>query len=124
MRRMTIAIAAALGIMVAAGLLYVYVVPNGAGAKVDGAAIVAAAHAYTADLRARAQPIPHSIPLEQLVKLRYLKPEQIAAFHGLEATLSLTAEQPGPRTVLMRVHMPDGTDIVLLNDGSVQDLAR
>jgi hypothetical protein len=123
-RRMTIAVAAALAIMVAAGLLYVLVVSNGAAAKVDGPAIVAAAHAYTAALRARAQSIPKTIPLEQLVALRYLKPEQVAAFRGLAATISLTAEQLGPHTVVMRVHMPDGTDIVLLSDGSVQEAAR
>lgn len=121
---MTIAIAAALGMMAVVGLFYVYVLSNGPAAKVDGAAIVAAAHNYTANLRARAQPIPHTIPLEQLVKLRYLKPEQVAAFHGLQATLSLTADSRNPRTVLMQVHMLDGADIVLLNDGSVQEAPR
>jgi len=121
---MIIAVAAALAIMVVAGLLYVYVVSSGAGGKVDGPAIVAAAHAYTADLRARGQPVPHSILLEQLVTLHYLKPDQIAAFHGLEATLSLTTDDRYPQAVLMRVHMPDGTDLVLLGDGSAQQVAR
>jgi hypothetical protein len=123
LRRMTIAIAAALAIMLAAGLLYVYVVPSGAGARVDGPAIIAAAHAYTSDLRVRAQPVPKSIPLQQLVALGYLKPGQIAAFRGLDATLSLTADNRAPQVVLMRVHMPDGTDLVLLSDGSAQEVA-
>jgi hypothetical protein len=121
---MIIAIAAAMAIMVAAGLLYVFVLSSGAGSKVDGPAIIAAARAYTADLRAHGQRIPKAVPLEQLAALHYLKPEQIAAFHGLEATLALTADQPGPRAVLMRVRMPDGADIVLLSDGSVQEAPR
>ena len=121
---MTIAIASAAGIMVAAGLLYLHVVSNSTGAKVNGAAIVFAAHAYTVDLRAGGKPIPKSVPLQQLATLGYLKPEQIAAFRGLEATLSLTGDERNPKTELMRVHMPDNTDIVLLNDGTAMQVYR
>jgi hypothetical protein len=103
--------------------LYVYVLPNGAPAGVDGPAIIAAAHAYTSDLRARAQPVPKSIPLQQLAALGYLKPGQIAAFRGLDATLSLTADNRSPQVVLMRVHMPDGTEVLLWSDGSTQEVA-
>jgi hypothetical protein len=104
--------------------LYLYVVSNGARPKVNGAAIVVAAHAYTVDLRAARQPIPKSVPLQQLATLGYLKPEQIAAFRGLEATLSLTGDERNPKTELMRVHMPDNTDIVLLNDGTAMQVYR
>jgi len=117
---MLIAIGLGAGIMVAAGLLYLHVVSNGAQAKVDGAAIVFAAHALTTDLRARNQPVPNSIHLRQLVALHYLKPEQIAAFEGLDATLFLTGDQSNPTTVLMRVRMTDGTDLVLFSNGSTQ----
>lgn len=122
MRRMAIAIGAAAAIMVAAGLLYLYFFSAGEGGKANGAAIVAAAHSYTVDLRARNQPIPKAVPLQQLVTLGYLKPGQIAAFHGLDATLFLTANAASPQMVLMRVHMMDGTDLVLLNDGSTSQV--
>ena len=121
---MTIAVAAAVAIMVAAGLVYLFVVSRETSAKFNGAAIVAAAHDYTRDLQARKQPIPKSVTLEDLVALHFLKPEEIAAFRGANATVMLTGEGHGAQTVVMRVHFPDGSDIVLLADGSVQQVAH
>src|ERR1700733_5442733 len=113
-RRMTIAIAAALAIMVAAGLVYVFLVSKETSAKFNGAAIVAAARAYTHDLRDRKEPIPKSVTLEELAERHFLKPEAISAFRGLNATVMLTSQESTAHTVLMRVHFPDGGDIVLL----------
>jgi hypothetical protein len=121
---MTIAIAAALAIMVAAGLVYVFLVSKETSAKFNGAAIVAAARAYTHDLRDRKEPIPKSVTLQELVERHFLKPEEIAAFRGLNATVMLTSTQSGPQFVLMRVHLPEGGDIILLGDGSVQQVPR
>jgi hypothetical protein len=123
-RRMTIAVAVAVAIMVAAGLVYVFVVSKETAVKFNGAAIVAAARAYTRDLQARKQPVPKSVTLEELVAGHFLKPEEIAAFHGVSATIMLTSAASDPQTVLMRVHFPDAGDIVLLGDGSVQQVAR
>jgi hypothetical protein len=123
-RRMTIAIAAAVAIMVAAGLVYVFLVSKEPSAKFNGAAIVAAARAYTRDLQVRKQPIPKSVTLEDLAASHFLKPEEIAAFRGLNATIMLTSTQSNPQTVLMRVHFPDGGEILLLGDGSVQQVSH
>jgi hypothetical protein len=123
-RRMTIAIGAALAIMVAAGLVYVFVVAKEPGVKFNGAAIVAAARAYTRDLQARKQPVPKSVTLEDLVERHFLKPEEIAAFRGLNATIMLTSTESNGQTVLMRVHFPDGGDILLLGDGTVRQAQR
>lgn len=121
---MTIAIAVAVAIMVVAGLVYVSVISKEPSAKFNGAAIVAAAQAYTRDLRARKQSIPKSVTLEDLVAAHFLKPEEIAPFRGLNATVTLTSEDRDPRTVLMRVHFPDGTDVQLLADGNVQQVSH
>jgi hypothetical protein len=119
MRRMAIAIAAAAAIMVAAGLVYYFMASKETSAKFNGAAIVAAARDYTRDVRLRKEPVPKSVTLEDLIALHYLKPEQGEAFRGLKATIMLSSEDRGPITVVMRVVMPDGGEVKLLSDGSV-----
>jgi hypothetical protein len=123
-RRMTIAVAAAVAFMVAAALIYFFVVSKETSAKFNGAAIVAAARSYTRDLQVRKQPVPKSVTLEELVAHHFLQPEEITAFRGMNATIMLTSTQSAPQTVLMRVHLPEGGDIVLLGDGSVQQVPR
>jgi len=123
-RRMTIAVAVAVAIMVAAGLVYLSLASKDTSAKFNGAAIVAAARAYTRDLQVRKQPIPQSVSLEELVALHFLRPGEIEAFRGMKATILLTADAGNPQGVLMRVRMPDGGEFVLLNDGSAQQVAR
>src|SRR5580700_6541898 len=116
-RRMTIAIAVAGAFMVAAGLIYLSVAAKDTSVRFNGAAIVAAARAYTRDLQVRKQPIPKSVTLEELVALHFLQPGEIEAFRGLKATIVLTADANDPKAVLMRVRLADGGEIVLLSDG-------
>ena len=118
------AIGAAVAIMVAAGLIYLLMAGDTSPAKIDGLKIVAAASAYTRELIAHRQPIPKTVSLNELLTRGYLKPADVAPFQGLDAALVLTSDASDPRGVLMRVHMPDGTDLVLLADGSAQQAAR
>jgi hypothetical protein len=115
--------------MLAAGLVYIWViVPATSGNPIKpikgGAAlrIVAASKAYARLLQARGEPVPASAPLSDLVKAGLLQPQDVSAFEGLDATIALQTNDAVflPQTVLMRVHMGDGSDIVLLGDGSVQ----
>jgi hypothetical protein len=124
LKRMAVAIGAAAAIMVVGGLIYLLIAGETPPAKIDGLRIVAAANAYTRALVAKRQPIPKSVPLNELLKRGYLKPADVAGFQGLDATLVLASDADYPRNVLMRVHMPDGTDFVLLGDGSTQQVAR
>ncbi len=121
---MTIAIGSGVAILVAAGLVYVFLIAKEPAAKFNGAAIVAAARAYTRDLQVRKQPVPKSVTLEDLAAAHFLKPEEIAVFHGATAAVMLTTTENGPQTVIMRVQFADGTKIELLADGSVQQFAR
>jgi len=121
---MTIAVAVAVAIMVVAGLVYLSMSSKDTSGKFNGAALVAAAHAYTHDLQVRKQPIPPSVTLEELVALHFLQPGEIEAFRGTKATIFLTADAGNPQGVLMRVRMPDGSEFVLLNDGSTQQVTR
>jgi hypothetical protein len=118
-RRMTIAIAVAVAIIVAAGWVYFFAASKDTSARFNGAALVAAAHAYTRDLQVRQQPIPKSVTLEQLVSLHFLQPAEIEAFRGLKATIVLTTDAKDPQAVLMQVRLPDGGEIRLLGNGNV-----
>ena len=73
---------------------------------------------------AHRQPIPKTVSLNELLTGGYLKPADVAPFQGLDAVLELTSDASNPQTVLMRVHMPDGSDLVLLGDGTAQQVAR
>jgi flagellar basal body-associated protein FliL len=121
---MTIAIAVAVVITVAAALFYTFVISKPPSARFNGAAVVAAAQAYTRDLRARKQPVPSTVTLDELVTAHFLKPDEVAAFHGLNVTIMLTSDAGNPQAVIMRVHFPDGGDVVLLADGSVQQMSH
>jgi hypothetical protein len=123
-RRMTMAVAVAVAIMVAAGLVYYFMSSKEPPAKFNGAAIVSAARDYTRAVQLRKEPLPKSITLEELVALHYLKPEQAEAFRGLKATVMLSSEDRSPKAVVMRVVMPDGGEVKLLSDGSVQEAAQ
>jgi hypothetical protein len=123
-KRMALAIGAAVVIMVTGGIIYLLRADDASSAKIDGLKIVAAANAYTRGLVASKQPIPKTVPLNELLTHGYLKPADVAAFQGLDATLVLASDDTYPRNVLMRVHMPDGTDFVLLGDGSAQEIRR
>jgi len=121
---MTIAVAVAVAIMVAAALVYYFMASKETSARFNGAAIVAAARDYTRDVRLRKEPVPKSVTLEELVALHYLKPEQGEVFRGLKATVMLSSDERGPKVVVMRVIMPDGGELKLMSDGSVQDAAH
>jgi hypothetical protein len=121
---MAIAIAAAVAIMVAAGLVYIFTATKETSAKFNGAAIVSAARAFTRDVRLHKEPVPKSITVDELVALHYLQPEQIEAFRGLKATVMLSTDDLSPKAVVMRVLMPDGGEVRLLSDGTVQEAAR
>ena len=107
-----------LAAVVVAGLILLS--PSGAG-RVDPGKIIAAARVYTHELRAAGAPIPDSVSLDELIAKGYLKRDDVAGFKGIEVSVYLVGNtnQPGP-PVLMRARMPDGHDMVVLGDGTVQ----
>jgi hypothetical protein len=123
-KRMAMAIGAGIAIIAFVGWAFFLASSSAPAEKVNGLRIVAAAQAFTRSLRAAGKPIPPSVKLDELVAHGLLRPADAAAFHGLDATVLLTSTQAGPQTVLMRVHFQDGTDLLLLADGSVQSVAQ
>jgi hypothetical protein len=123
-KRMAAAVGAAVVVMVVAGLIYLLMPAETSSVTIDGRKIVAAGTAYTKVLIAHKQPIPKTVSLNGLMTHGYLKPADVAPFQGLDAELVLMTDASNPQSVLMRVHMPDDTDLLLLGDGSTQQVPR
>jgi hypothetical protein len=119
---MSLAIGVGVALLVMAGLVYFLTEPETTAPKVDGPKIIAAGRAYTRELVSRQLPIPNSVSVSDLVAHGYLKPADVAAFQGLDATLSLISDASRPDFVIMRVRMADDSDLVLLQDGSVREV--
>ena len=86
----------------------------------DPRPVYQAALAYKQALQAKAQPVPESVSLAELTRAGFFSPSQAQAFDGYEITVSLVADESRPQDVLMRVRFPNGDEIVVLCDGSVQ----
>jgi hypothetical protein len=123
-KRMAVTIGAAAAIMVAAGFIYLLSSSDTSSEKVDAPRIVAAAHAYTRQLIAAKLPIPRTVSINELLAHGFLKSADVGPFMGLDAVIILTSDASNPRAALMRVRMQDGTDLLLFNDGSTQQIAR
>jgi len=106
------------------GAAVVMVVAGSTPEKVNGLRFVAAARGYTRMLVASKQPIPATVSLNELLARGFLKPADVAPFQGLQTEIILTSDASNPRAALMRVHLSDGTDLVLFNDGSTQQVRR
>lgn len=70
------------------------------------------------------KPTDTTVPLRELVSDGYLRAEDVQDLTDRNILVSLTANEMDPQSTLIRVHATDGTDIVLLIDGSVQQETR
>jgi hypothetical protein len=119
-KRISIAVAGATGLILVVALAFTFI-----GARpepVNAPAIVAAAQAYTHALRLQKLPVPSTVSLQELIDRHFLRPKDAGSLAGMDAAISLTAGKVTPRTPLILVHNKDGTDLVLLADGSTQEL--
>ncbi|MDB6111670.1 MAG: hypothetical protein JWR69_3420 [Pedosphaera sp.] len=110
------------GLALVAGVGYFFFMPSPPG-RVDAEKIIAAAQAYTRELRASSTPLPPSVSMDQLITKGLLKREDVSGFDGVEVIVYLSGSTNAPRSVLMRAHLPDGQDVVVLTDGSVETTA-
>jgi hypothetical protein len=84
-------------------------------------AILTAVKTYTRELKSRGQSIPAWVTVRELTDRRLLRAEEVGDFGGAEVFISLTAaDETKPSQVLMEARFNDGTKIVVLADGSVQ----
>ena len=119
MKRIFKIIAVVAVVMIAASITY-FIFTRPAPARVDAPKIMAAAQSYAHDLRAHGQVVPATVSLHDLIANALLRPEDVSGFSGMEVSISLTVTEANPQDVLMRVRMPDGSEILAMADGSVQ----
>lgn len=82
--------------------------------------LMGAITAYCDRQRERGLPVPAEITIDELVAQGFISSNDVSAFAGMKATLTLNADPKNLQQALMRVNLPDGTEISVLNDGSVQ----
>jgi hypothetical protein len=86
--------------------------------------VILAAQTYSQDQVAHGQPLPASVSLRDLVASRYVSAEDVRAFDGMDVTVYPMTNDTDPNSILIRVRMPDGTQIAAMGDGSIQQLPR
>jgi hypothetical protein len=87
---------------------------------VDVPKVIAAAKAYGEQLRTTGAAVPAEVSLNQLIASGLLRSNDVSGFSGMKVTVALGVDAQNLQQVLMRARLPDGTEIVALNDGSVQ----
>lgn len=113
-------------------LTVVIVVAVGAGAwftwqqkprpTANPTAILNAAANFRQTRAAKGLPAASYVSLSTLTNQGFLTAADCGPFAGLDATISLTADETRPQDILMSVRYPDGTASVTLCDGSVQSV--
>jgi hypothetical protein len=90
----------------------------------DPSVLMKAMTQFAKEKVARGQTVPTTISLNELVGAGYLKPEDAAAFKGVDLTLYPTALGTLPKAVVARARLADGSEVLLLADGTVQTKAK
>jgi hypothetical protein len=81
-------------------------------------------HAAVQAFKRDRKPTESAVPLRELVAGGYLQAEDARGLADRGASVSLTADETPPQTVWIRVRATDGSDIVLMADGSVHKVIR
>ncbi|MGZ4962569.1 MAG: hypothetical protein ACXWC8_08460 [Limisphaerales bacterium] len=65
-----------------------------------------------------------AVNLRDLLSTGYLKQRDVAGLADKEVVVSVTPNEKTPEMILVRVRASNGSDIVLMGDGSIQQTAR
>ncbi len=68
--------------------------------------------------------IPEMVSVVDLIRRGHLAEEDVSWFTGMDLRMGLRADETRPVSVVAEVTMPDGTQAVVLGDGSVQCVGR
>ena len=82
--------------------------------------LIGALDAFLRDQRTAGRPLPPEVSLQDLLRGRYLAPQDVRGFEGMEVTFSTQMDAAHPQAIVVRARMPDGQFVCLLADGSVQ----
>ena len=84
--------------------------------------LAAAEQSYVRDHASRGQPLPASVTLQDLLSGGYVTTDEVRSLAGADVVFYPTVTEATPQAILVRVRMPDGTEMAVLADGSVQSL--
>ena len=115
---------AALALLIVAASFFNFYSSNRDPGRVDAFKVVTATQAYGDALKAQGQPLPASVSLKELVKRGLLAETDVSGFAGMDVTVSLASGDNLPQDVLMRARLADGSEMVALGDGSVQQARK
>ena len=90
----------------------------------DLPALISALQAYSKEFTKRAQPLPATVALGELVTGGYISSNAVAAFDGMEVRIWLGVNEKQPQAVMMCARLPDGDMNVVFADASVHLLSR
>ncbi len=90
----------------------------------DMPVVLMALRHFSEDKAAKHEPMPVSVSVNDLVNAGYLKPEVAAQFKEIDLTFFPLPPGSGPKAVVARARLADGSQVVLLADGSVQTPAK
>jgi hypothetical protein len=122
MRRKSIVIAVIAGAIALACIVYFFY-PNRPSGSLNAARILAARQVYVANLKAKRVPVPPTVSVQELINRQLLTPSDVSGFTARDVTVSLASENRwSPDTVLIRARLADGSQVVLLGNGSIQQL--
>jgi hypothetical protein len=124
MKRVWIIVAGAAALMIAYSLNYV---PTHSPhpAIPEYSKVLAGANAYRDSLKEKGAPIPASVTLQELTERGFLRHSDVNGFDGMQVTISLkTPTETRPQDSFLRVGFPDGREVAVLGDGSVQEMRR
>ncbi len=82
--------------------------------------LVSATKRYLLDHTSRREPLPGSVTLRDLANGGYISTNDVIGMQIVDATFYPRANEDGPKAVSVQVRMSDGTQIVVLTDGSIQ----
>jgi hypothetical protein len=113
--------AMALAVIVAC---YFFVIAKPQSGHLDAGKIAAAIHAYSSKMKLENQPLPPTTSLQELIANGFLKHEDVSAFDGWNVTVSLTADEAYPQSILMTATSSKDDKMFVMADGSVQQVAK
>jgi hypothetical protein len=110
------------GVLVLLGTYIVVVKLGGLQRKPECGKLMSALQAFAIDMMAKGHKLPPAICVRDLVAGGYLEAANLQAFDGVEFTVNANADETRPQTILIRARLPDGRVIVVLGDGSAQQV--
>jgi len=110
--------------MVLAGLILLVYARRPRPSFAEAARFISVLHRFSQDQVQRGQEPPASVQVDELISAGYITAKDARHFAGADISFSAGASDSNPRKVLISLKLRDGRWVMLLGDGSVQQLSQ